>query len=206
MQALRDRCAPSGRRRPLRAVQGVAQVRQPAGPRAARLPARPEAARKSRRCSKGMGGTPSTKLTPSGTRRQPERLSMERRCSRSHDATAEAWTPAQFLRAGRRLAAARRPLAGAPARPAPLRAERHRAGPDPAASRSARPARRCRPSASAATRLGQRAVATRRPTRIVHEAIDAGVNFFDNAWEYHDGTERGVDGPGPARASATRSS
>src|ERR1700683_5230916 len=23
--------------------------------------------------------------------------------------------------------------------------------------------------------------------RIVHEAIDAGVNFFDNAWEYHDG-------------------
>jgi aryl-alcohol dehydrogenase-like predicted oxidoreductase len=24
-------------------------------------------------------------------------------------------------------------------------------------------------------------------TRIVHEAIDAGVDFFDNAWEYHDG-------------------
>src|SRR4051794_14212795 len=23
--------------------------------------------------------------------------------------------------------------------------------------------------------------------RIVHEAIDAGVNFFDNAWEYHEG-------------------
>ncbi len=24
-------------------------------------------------------------------------------------------------------------------------------------------------------------------TRIVHEAIDAGINFFDNAWDYHDG-------------------
>src|SRR5262245_39757528 len=23
--------------------------------------------------------------------------------------------------------------------------------------------------------------------RIIHEALDAGVNFFDNAWEYHDG-------------------
>lgn len=24
-------------------------------------------------------------------------------------------------------------------------------------------------------------------TRIVHEALDAGINFFDNAWEYHEG-------------------
>jgi len=24
-------------------------------------------------------------------------------------------------------------------------------------------------------------------TRVVHEAIDGGVTFFDNAWEYHDG-------------------
>ncbi|HEX4227118.1 MAG TPA: aldo/keto reductase [Bryobacteraceae bacterium] len=24
-------------------------------------------------------------------------------------------------------------------------------------------------------------------TRIVHAALDAGINFFDNAWEYHDG-------------------
>lgn len=27
----------------------------------------------------------------------------------------------------------------------------------------------------------------REATRVVHEAIDAGVNFLDNAWEYHDG-------------------
>src|SRR3954470_19195566 len=28
---------------------------------------------------------------------------------------------------------------------------------------------------------------TTEAVRIVHEAIDAGVNFLDNAWEYHDG-------------------
>ena len=27
----------------------------------------------------------------------------------------------------------------------------------------------------------------REAVRIVHEAIDAGVTFMDNAWEYHDG-------------------
>src|ERR1039457_2155173 len=26
-------------------------------------------------------------------------------------------------------------------------------------------------------------------TQIVNEALDAGVNFFDNAWEYHDRSE-----------------
>ena len=38
--------------------------------------------------------------------------------------------------------------------------------------------------------------------RIVHEAIDAGINFLDNAWEYHDGESERADGPrdrGPAR-------
>jgi aryl-alcohol dehydrogenase-like predicted oxidoreductase len=30
--------------------------------------------------------------------------------------------------------------------------------------------------------------------RIVHEAIDAGVNFMDNAWEYHDGKSEEVVG------------
>jgi uncharacterized protein len=30
--------------------------------------------------------------------------------------------------------------------------------------------------------------------RIVHEAIDAGVNFFDNAWEYHDGKSEEILG------------
>jgi hypothetical protein len=32
-------------------------------------------------------------------------------------------------------------------------------------------------------------------TRIVHEAIDAGVTFMDNAWEYH-GPQRRMDGRG----------
>jgi aryl-alcohol dehydrogenase-like predicted oxidoreductase len=30
--------------------------------------------------------------------------------------------------------------------------------------------------------------------RIVHEAIDAGINFFDNAWEYHDGKSEEILG------------
>src|ERR1700730_3732128 len=32
-----------------------------------------------------------------------------------------------------------------------------------------------------------KAKTTTEAVRIVHEAIDAGVNFLDNAWEYHDG-------------------
>ncbi|MGH7232169.1 MAG: aldo/keto reductase [Nitrospiraceae bacterium] len=32
-----------------------------------------------------------------------------------------------------------------------------------------------------------RAGSEKEAVRIVHEAIDAGINFFDNAWEYHDG-------------------
>ena len=30
--------------------------------------------------------------------------------------------------------------------------------------------------------------------RIVHEAIDAGIDFFDNAWEYHDGRSEEILG------------
>jgi hypothetical protein len=45
----------------------------------------------------------------------------------------------------------------------------------------------------------------REAIAIVHEAVDAGVNFFDNAWEYP--TARARNGWGrPSRVGATRSS
>ena len=40
---------------------------------------------------------------------------------------------------------------------------------------------------------------------IVREAVDAGVNFFDNAWEYHEGKSEEWMGK-PWKGSATRSS
>ena len=39
--------------------------------------------------------------------------------------------------------------------------------------------------------------------RIVHEAIDRGINFFDNAWEYHDGESEIRLGKALDRAGAT---
>ena len=51
--------------------------------------------------------------------------------------------------------------------------------------------------------IGGHTLATARTveeaTRIAHEAIDHGVTFFDNAWEYHDG--RGEEWMGTALAS-----
>jgi uncharacterized protein len=32
--------------------------------------------------------------------------------------------------------------------------------------------------------------------QIVDLALDAGINFFDSAWEYHDGAQRGMVGRG----------
>ena len=46
MDALREQLRRAGRRRAVRALQGVARLRQPAGPPAARFPARSAAARK----------------------------------------------------------------------------------------------------------------------------------------------------------------
>ena len=42
----------------------------------------------------------------------------------------------------------------------------------------------------------------REAVRLVHEAIDAGVNFLDNAWEYHDGVSEERMGR-PLRTAAT---
>ena len=38
------------------------------------------------------------------------------------------------------------------------------------------------------------ATSDREGIRIVHAAIDAGVNFMDNAWEYHDGKSEQIMG------------
>ena len=35
--------------------------------------------------------------------------------------------------------------------------------------------------------LGSAATIGRRRNEIVDQAIDAGINFFDNCWEYHEG-------------------
>ena len=36
----------------------------------------------------------------------------------------------------------------------------------------------------------------REAISLVHGAIDAGITFMDNAWEYHRRRERTADGPG----------
>jgi uncharacterized protein len=41
----------------------------------------------------------------------------------------------------------------------------------------------------------------REAIRIVHEAIDAGLTFMDNAWEYHEGRSEEMDGPSARRPS-----
>ena len=41
--------------------------------------------------------------------------------------------------------------------------------------------------------------------RLVHEAVDAGITFFDNCWEYWNGRAR-TGSAGHSRAGATRCS
>ena len=63
-------------------------------------------------------------------------------------------------------------------------------------------ARPSRPSASAATISGRSARAG--GMRIVHAAIDAGITFLDNAWEYHDGASEERMGKAIARPARER--
>jgi aryl-alcohol dehydrogenase-like predicted oxidoreductase len=83
-------------------------------------------------------------------------------------------------------------------------------GPDPTASFAPPPPRTASPSAIPKRPLGKTGVQVsilgiggshlgdvRDPdeaVRIVHEAIDAGIDFFDNAWEYHDGRSEEILG------------
>ncbi len=41
---------------------------------------------------------------------------------------------------------------------------------------------------------------------LVHAAIDAGITFMDNAWEYHDGPSETAHGTRARRTAATASS
>ena len=39
---------------------------------------------------------------------------------------------------------------------------------------------------------------------LAHAAIDGGITFFDNCWEYHQRQERSLDGRGVARQARPR--
>ena len=54
--------------------------------------------------------------------------------------------------------------------------------------------------------LGELPERRRRRRDLVHEAIDAGITFFDNCWEYHNGRSEDWLGRALAAAGATRSS
>ena len=61
-------------------------------------------------------------------------------------------------------------------------------GPDQIPAQAVRTHRRRRsPSSASAATAWAMLRRCKEAIAIVHEAIDAGVNFFDNAWEYHDG-------------------
>jgi predicted aldo/keto reductase-like oxidoreductase len=42
--------------------------------------------------------------------------------------------------------------------------------------------------------IGQPAIGDAEAVRIMHAAIDEGINFFDNAWDYHDGRSEEIMG------------
>ena len=42
--------------------------------------------------------------------------------------------------------------------------------------------------------------------KIIRAAIDAGINFMDNCWDYHDGGERAAHGQGACRTATARRS
>ena len=62
--------------------------------------------------------------------------------------------------------------------------------------------RRCPLSASAAITWVMPKT-EREATALVHAAIDGGITFMDNAWEYHEGDERAADGQGDRRIAAS---
>ena len=171
MDELRKRCAPTAADGRYRDVQGVDPLRQPGGALPAPLPARPDDQGTQGRARR-RGGEVRERHSREGTEMNPqeEKAGPDRR---------------DFLHAG--LAGAGAVLA------APLLA----AAPDPLELSDMGPDKIPRkPFGKTNERLSviglggfslASAPSFKEAESILNEALDAGVNFLDNAWEYHDG-------------------
>ena len=185
MEALRARCAADSGRRPLRAVQGVAAVRQPDDPDAARLPPRSHPKRSHR--DVGEGRRPMVGARDNARDFREVKMADQRRQNEQAQATPEIERRC-FLQAG--LASAGTELAASvlPSQvvSAPVPPQMTNTGADQIPRKPlGKTGEQVSIIGLGGYHLGT--VQSRdQAVRLVHEAVDAGVTFFDNAWEYND--------------------